>query len=77
MKRKGFCLLMALALLASQMLPAFAEEAEEAEPQYKEITLSTAEDVQKLAKLDIHGAIIGKAYYTGAVDLKEAIGVAK
>ena len=51
MKRKGFCLLMALALLASLMLPAFAEEAEEAEPQYKEITLSTAGDVQKLAKL--------------------------
>lgn len=51
MKRKGFCLLMALTLLASLMLPAFAEEAEEAEPQYKEITLSTAEDVRKLAKL--------------------------
>ena len=51
MKRKGFCLLMALTLLASLMLPAFAEEAEEAEPQYKEITLSTAGDVQKLAKL--------------------------
>ena len=39
--------------------------------------VSSIEDVQKLAKLDIHGAIIGKAYYTGAVDLKEAIGVAK
>ena len=51
MKRKGFCLLMALTLLASLMLPAFAEEAEEAQPQYKEITLSTAEDVRKLAKL--------------------------
>lgn len=51
MKRKGFCLLMALTLLASLMLPAFAEEAEEAQPQYKEITLSTPEDVQKLAKL--------------------------
>ncbi|MDD6854971.1 MAG: hypothetical protein PUD66_00870 [Oscillospiraceae bacterium] len=42
---------MALTLLASLMLPAFAEEAEEAQPQYKEITLSTPEDVQKLAKL--------------------------
>ena len=51
MKRKGFCLLMALALLASLMLPAFAEEAEEAQPQYKDITLSTPEDVRKLAKL--------------------------
>ena len=39
--------------------------------------VSSIEDVQKLAKLDIHGAIIGKAYYTGAVDLKEAIGVAR
>ena len=39
--------------------------------------VSSIEDVQKLAKLDIHGAIIGKAYYTGAVDLAEAIGVAK
>ena len=51
MKRKGFCLLMALTLLASLMLPAFAEEAEEAQPQYKEITLSAPEDVRKLAKL--------------------------
>ena len=32
---------------------------------------------KKLAKLDIHGAIIGKAYYTGAIDLKTAIEVAK
>ena len=39
--------------------------------------VSTLEDVQKLAALGIHGAIIGKAYYTGAVNLKEAIGVAK
>ena len=39
--------------------------------------VSSIEDVQKLAKLDIHGAIIGKAYYTGAVDLREAIEVAK
>ena len=39
--------------------------------------VSSLEDVQKLAKLKIHGAIIGKAYYTGAVDLKTAIEVAK
>ena len=39
--------------------------------------VSSLEDVEKLAQLDIHGAIIGKAYYTGAVDLKDAIGVAK
>ena len=39
--------------------------------------VSSLEDVQKLAALSIHGAIIGKAYYTGAVDLKTAIEVAK
>ena len=39
--------------------------------------VSTLEDVQALAAMDSHGAIIGKAYYTGAIDLKEAIEVAK
>ena len=39
--------------------------------------VSSIGDVQKLAALDIHGAIIGKAYYTGAIDLTEAIEVAK
>ena len=39
--------------------------------------VSSLEDVKKLAALDIHGAIVGKAYYTGAIDLKEAIEVAK
>ena len=39
--------------------------------------VSSIEDVARLAKLNIHGAIVGKAYYTGAIDLKEAIGVAK
>lgn len=39
--------------------------------------VSSLEDVTKLAELNIHGAIIGKAYYTGAVDLKTAIEVAK
>ena len=34
--------------------------------------VSSMEDVEKLAALDIHGAIVGKAYYTGAMDLKEA-----
>ena len=38
--------------------------------------VSSLEDVKKLATMDIHGAIIGKAYYTGAIDLKEAIEVA-
>lgn len=35
--------------------------------------VSSMEDVRALKKLDIHGAIIGKAYYTGAIDLKKAI----
>ncbi len=39
--------------------------------------VSSITDVEKLAKLDLHGAIIGKAYYTGAINLKEAIEVAK
>ena len=39
--------------------------------------VSSLEDVAKLAALDIHGAIIGKAYYTGAIDLRQAIEVAK
>ena len=39
--------------------------------------VSSIEDVKKLAALDIYGAIIGKAYYTGAISLKEAIEVAK
>ena len=38
--------------------------------------VSSLEDVKKLAALGIHGGIIGKAYYTGAVDLKTAIEVA-
>lgn len=39
--------------------------------------VSSIEDVEKLTKLGIYGAIIGKAYYTGAINLKEAIEVAK
>ncbi len=35
--------------------------------------VSSIEDVEKLAALGIYGAIIGKAYYTGAIDLKSAI----
>lgn len=38
--------------------------------------VSNLEDIRALRKLDIHGAIIGKAYYTKAIDLKEAIGAA-
>lgn len=39
--------------------------------------VSSIGDVDKLAKAGMYGAIIGKAYYTGAIDLKEAIEVAK
>ncbi|MBQ8503927.1 MAG: 1-(5-phosphoribosyl)-5-[Clostridia bacterium] len=39
--------------------------------------VSSIEDVKKLTQRDMYGAIIGKAYYTGAIDLKEAIEVAK
>lgn len=39
--------------------------------------VSSMEDVRELRRMDVHGAIIGKAYYTGAIDLKEAIEVAK
>ena len=39
--------------------------------------VSSLADVKRLSAMDIHGAIIGKAYYTGAVNLAEAIGVAK
>ena len=39
--------------------------------------VSSMEDIRELRKMDIYGAIIGKAYYTGAIDLKEALEVAK
>ena len=34
-------------------------------------------DIEALAAMDIHGAIVGKAYYIGAIDLHQAIEVAK
>ena len=39
--------------------------------------VSTLEDIQALAGFGIHGAIIGKAYYTGAIDLAEAVKTAE
>ena len=39
--------------------------------------VSTMEDIRQLRKMDLYGAIIGKAYYTGAIDLKEALEAAK
>jgi phosphoribosylformimino-5-aminoimidazole carboxamide ribotide isomerase len=39
--------------------------------------VSSIEDVKALSEMNLYGAIIGKAYYVGAIDLKEAIEVAK
>ena len=39
--------------------------------------VSSLEDVESLRKMNLYGAIIGKAYYTGDIDLKKAIEVAK
>lgn len=39
--------------------------------------VSSINDIKKLRELDIYGAIIGKAYYTKAIDLCEAIEVSK
>ena len=35
--------------------------------------VSSMEDVEALALMKLHGAIIGKAYYIGAIDLKQAV----
>ena len=37
--------------------------------------VSTIDDVVALRKMNVYGAIIGKAYYVGAIDLKKAIEV--
>ena len=39
--------------------------------------VSTLDDIRELRKMNLYGAIIGKAYYTGAIDLSEAIKEAK
>ena len=39
--------------------------------------VSSIEDVRALSEMGLYGAIIGKAYYTGAIDLKEAIEVSQ
>ena len=39
--------------------------------------VSSLEDVERLSKMGLYGAIIGKAYYTGAIDLRQAIEVTK
>ena len=39
--------------------------------------VSDLEDIKKLREMELYGAIIGKAYYTGAINLKEAVELAK
>lgn len=39
--------------------------------------VSSMEDVIELKKMNLYGAIIGKAYYTGAINLEEAVKAAK
>lgn len=39
--------------------------------------VSSIDDIKALREMDMYGAIVGKAYYVGAVDLHEAIEVAK
>lgn len=39
--------------------------------------VSSMEDVRKLRAMDLYGAIIGKAYYTGAIQLREAVEAAE
>ena len=39
--------------------------------------VSSIDDIKALRALDLYGAIISKAYYTGAIDLKEALEAAK
>ena len=39
--------------------------------------VSTLEDVRRLREMNLYGAIIGKAYYTGDIDLREALEVCR
>lgn len=39
--------------------------------------VSSLEDIKRLKNIGVYGAIIGKAYYTGAIDLSEALEAAK
>ena len=39
--------------------------------------VSDLEDIKALKEMNLYGAIIGKAYYIGAIDLKEALEVGK
>ena len=39
--------------------------------------VSSIDDVKALGEMHLHGAIIGKAYYTGAIDLRQALEVCR
>lgn len=39
--------------------------------------VSSLEEVKKLAALNIYGAIIGKAYYTGAIKIEDAVSICR
>lgn len=39
--------------------------------------VSTLDDVARLNELGVYGAIIGKAYYTGAIAIKDAVAITK
>lgn len=39
--------------------------------------VSSIDDVKRLAAMNLYGAIIGKAYYTGAINLRQALEVAR
>jgi phosphoribosylformimino-5-aminoimidazole carboxamide ribotide isomerase len=39
--------------------------------------VSSLEDVKKLAAMNLYGAIIGKAYYTKAVTIRDAVEAAR
>ena len=39
--------------------------------------ISSLDDLRRLREMDLYGAIIGKAYYTGAINLREAIRLAE
>ena len=39
--------------------------------------VSSLDDIRALRDMGMHGAIVGKAYYVGAIDLREAIEVAR
>ena len=39
--------------------------------------VTSIDDIKKLRSMNLYATIIGKAYYTGAVNLKEALEVAE